>query len=100
MSEQEQQLINIAVYCDSMMVKYGKILKTCKALYSDENKNIEFYIIYDYISVTNYKHFKYIINECNFMITDTEVLVNRDTINIINQEVDKRLNIKTEIYGR
>ena len=100
MSEQGEQLINIATYCNSMMVKYGKSLKTCKALYSNEEKNIEFYVIYEYVSVTNYKHFKYIINECDFMITDTEVLVNRDTINIINQEVDKRLNIKIETYGR
>ena len=100
MSEQQEQLINIATYCDSMMVKYGKLLKACKALYSDEDKNIEFYIIYEYVSDTKHEHFKYIINECDFMITDTEVLVNRDTINIINREVDKRLSIKTEIYGR
>ena len=95
-----EELINIATYCSSMLVKYGKSLKKCNAVYNPIDKVIEFYIIYDYVDNSRYSHFKYIISGCNFMITDIAVLVNSDTIDIINKELDERLHIKDVIYGK
>lgn len=95
-----EDLINIATYCSSMLVKYGSRLKACRAIYIPTDKKIEFYIIYDWTDHQHYSHFKYLINDCNFMMTGTEVLVNSDTIDIINKELDSRLLVKDVIYGK
>jgi len=95
-----EDLVNIATYCSSMLVKYGSRLKDCRAIYIPTDKKIEFYIIYDWVDHQHYNHFKYIISDCNFMMTGTEVLVNNDTIDILNKELDARLLITDVTYGK
>ena len=82
-----EDLINIAIYCNSILVRYGQLISLCKAVYIKEDDALEFSMVYD-----KKKTFQYYIHNFNFTITDTEVLVNRSVINTLNTEIDKRLN--------
>lgn len=84
-------LVNIANYCNSMLVKYGEKLTHCNAIHIKEDDVIEFRIKY-YNESKIPKTFQYHIENFNFMITDTEVLVNKITIDNINKELEKRIN--------
>lgn len=84
-------LINISNYCDSMLVKYGERLSHCNAIYLKEDDVIEFRMKYHTESKIS-KSFQYQIESFNFLITDTEVLVNKASIDAINMEIEKRIN--------
>lgn len=84
------ELINIANYCNSMLVKYGEKLTHCNAIHIKDEDVIEFRIKY-YAAGKVLKTFQYHIENFNFVITDTEVLVNRVTIDSINTEIEKRI---------
>jgi len=82
-----EDLINISSFCNSILVKYGQVVIQCNAIYIKEDDILEFRIRY-----SGDKTFQYHIQNFNFTITDTEVLVNRQAIDSINKELDKRLN--------
>lgn len=94
------ELINISDYCSTLLIKYGNELHSCNAVYNKEENCIEFRIIYNYIDVHRFDSWQYSIQDFNFMLTKTHVLVNSDTIDMINDEVEKRLNVKTVVYGQ
>lgn len=84
-------LINISNYCDSMLVKYGEKMTHCNAIYLKEDDVIEFRVKYHTESRIS-KTFQYHIENFNFLITDTQVLVNKAAIDAINMEIEKRIN--------
>ena len=88
-----EDLINISNYCNAILVKHGQCITKCNALYISEDDVIEFRMQYHLDSEKNHKYFQYRIPNFNFLITDTEVLVNKETIEAINSEIDKRINL-------
>jgi hypothetical protein len=88
-----EDLINISNYCDAMLVKHGQMITKCSALYIKEDDVIEFRMQYHTDHNKNNKTYQYQIDSVNFMITDVEVLVNKETIDKINHEISNRLNL-------
>lgn len=87
-----EELINIANYCNSLLVKHGQVVTHCNAVYIKEDDVIELRLRYKFNKNDSYNTFQYVIQSFNFLITDTEVLVNRDTVEIINHQIERRLN--------
>lgn len=85
------ELINIANYCSSMLVKHGEKITFFNAVYHKADDLIEFQVKY-YNNNKSIKMFQYQLESFNFIITDTEVLVNRDSIDRLNMEIEKRIN--------
>ena len=88
----DSELIDIAAYCNSILVKYGENVSHCKAVYIKSDNVIEFLIRYRLDKKPNYHTFQYVIENFNFIITDTDVKVNKATIDAINIEIETRLN--------
>lgn len=88
-----EELINISNYCNAILVKHGQSITKCNAIYIAEDDVIEFRIQYHIDHEKNNKSFQYRIPSLNFVMTEVEVLVNKDTIDTINQEVEKRINL-------
>lgn len=88
-----EELVNISNYCDAILIKYGQMISKCSALYIKEDDIIEFRMQYHLERNRDYKTYQYHIESINFMITDIEVLVNKEVIDIINTEINKRLNL-------
>jgi len=86
-------LINISNYCDAMLVKYGQSITKCNAIYISEEDIIQFNMQYHLDKERNHKTYQYQIENYNFLITDTEVLVNKSAIDVINIEIENRLNL-------
>mgnify|MGYP000867474402 FL=1 len=84
-----EELVNIANYCNTIRIKYGEKVHECNAVYIKSDDVIEFMIRYWVGDKLDY--FKYVVPNYNFMITDTDVLMNRSSIDKINEEVTKRL---------
>lgn len=84
-----EELINIANYCNTVKIKYGERIKDCTAVYIKSDDVIEFTIRYYVGEFLDY--YKHIIPNYNFMITDTDVLMNKSSVDSINNEVTKRL---------
>lgn len=87
-----EELINIASFCNNILVKYGQIVRDCSSIYIKEDDSIEFRMNYRYQNDESNKTFQFIIQNYNFTITDTEVLVNKSVINSINKEIEARLD--------
>ena len=87
-----EDLINISNYCDAMLVKYGQSITKCNAVYIKDEDIIMFNMQYHIDSNKNHKTYQYSIPNFDFLITDTEVLVNRSAIDKINIEIEKRIN--------
>jgi hypothetical protein len=94
-----EELVNISNYCNAILIKYGQFVTKCGAIYIKEDNVIEFHIQYHLDHNKNYKTFQYLIPDFNFLITDTEVMVNKDSIDVINKEIEKRLNLIQIKYG-
>lgn len=88
-----EELINISDYCNAILIKHGQSITKCNAIYIAEDDVIEFRIQYHLDQEKNHKSFQYRIPNFNFVMTEVEVLVNKDTIDTINQEVEKRINL-------
>ena len=88
-----EDLINISNYCNSILVKHGQCITKCNAVYISDDDVIEFRMQYHLDNEKNHKSFQYRIPNFNFIITDVEVLVNKDTIDMLNIEIDKRVNL-------
>lgn len=93
-----EELINISNYCDAMLVKYGQNITRCNAVYIKEDDVIQFNMQYHLDINKNHKTYQYQIANFNFLITDTEVLVNKSAIDRINNEIENRLNLITVKY--
>ena len=93
-----EELVNISNYCDAMLVKHGQMITKCSAVYIKEDDVIEFRIQYHLDHNKNYKTYQYQIESLNFIITDVEVLVNKSAIDMINNELEKRLNLISVKY--
>jgi len=87
------ELVNISNYCNAILVKHGQMITKCNAVYIKEDDVIEFRVQYHMDHNKNYKTWQYQIESLNFLITDTEVLVNKEAIDIINKELESRLNL-------
>jgi hypothetical protein len=75
-----------------MLVKYGQSMTQCGAVYLKEDDTIEFRMKYRTRNTTSQRTFQFIIENFNFIITDTEVLVNKYTVDRINEEIEMRIN--------
>ena len=82
-----EELINITNYCDTVLVKYGNYIDECKATFFEKEDVLEFRVRYK--KGLDIPFFQYQIANFNFSITDTEVLVNKSTINAINEYIYK-----------
>lgn len=88
-----EELVNISNYCDAMLVKHGQMITKCSAVYIKEDDVIEFRMQYHMDHNKNYKTYQYQIPSLNFIITDVAVLVNKEAIDMINKEIESRLNL-------
>lgn len=86
------ELINIASFCNNILVKYGQVVHVCNSIYIKEDKEIMFQIRYRFKDNESFQTYQFIIQNYNFTITDTEVLVNKSVINTLNKEIESRLN--------
>jgi hypothetical protein len=93
------ELVNISNYCNALLIIYGQQMTQCIATYIRDDDVIEFRIKYHVDRNRNIRTFQYIIQNFNFAITDSEVLVNRSVIDSINKEIDNRINQKTMKYA-
>lgn len=84
-----EELVNIANYCNTVKIKYGEKVQECTAVYVKSDDVIEFTVRYWVGDFLDY--YKYIIPNYNFMMTDTDVLMNKSSVDRINEEVLKRL---------
>ena len=82
-----EELINIINYCDTVLVKFGNYIDECKVTFLEKEDVLEFRVKYK--NGLDIPFFYYHIANFNFSITDTEVLVNKSTINIINEYIYK-----------
>ena len=87
------ELINISNYCSAILIKYGQSITKCNAIYISEDDVIQFNMQYHLDHNKNHKTYQYQIPNFNFLITDTEVLVNKSAIDLINIEIENRLNL-------
>lgn len=76
-----------------ILVRHGETITECKTIYINDDDCLEFRIKYK--SEGKYNTWQYGIENYNFIITDSEVKVNREIINIINDEISKRINKTT-----
>lgn len=84
-----EELVNIGNFCSGLKIKYGKKIKDCDAVYLEKEDIIEFSIRY-WIG-ENLDYFIYVIQNCNFIITDVDVFMNKFSADTINNEVNNRL---------
>jgi hypothetical protein len=83
------ELINIANYCNSVLIKYGQVIRMCNAIYIKDDDVIQINIRYRNRGDDMFQTYQYQIENFDFLITDTEVMVNRSAINNINTEIEK-----------
>jgi Zn-finger domain-containing protein len=88
---EEQELINIGIFCNNVLIKHGENVSHCNAIYIKEDNVIEFRLRYRISKKETYNTYQYIIENYNFIITDTEVKVNKSTIDLINNGIEERL---------
>jgi len=88
---EEQELIDMASYCNNILIKYGENVSHCKAIYLRDDNVIEFQIRYRANKNETYHKYQYIIENFNYIMTDTDIKVNRTTVNDINNEIEKRI---------
>lgn len=88
------ELVNIANYCSSVLVRYGQIVKHCNAVYIQGEDVIQVNVRYRVPGDDVLHVFQYQIQSNDFLITDTEVQVNKSAINNINAEIEKYVNNK------
>ena len=88
------ELVNIANYCNSILVKHGQIVKQCNAIYIPKDDIILVNIKYRLLGYESYSTFQFEIQNYDFLITDTDVQVNRSAINNLNIEIGKFVNQK------
>jgi len=86
------ELINIANYCNNILVKYGENIIHCNAIYIKEDNIIEFRIKYKFSKRESIHTFQYAIENFNFTMTDTEVLVNKSTITVLNNLIEEKIS--------
>jgi hypothetical protein len=94
-----EELINISNFCNSLLVKHGQNIIHCSAMYIKSDDIIEFKMKYHNGNKKNIITYQYDIPNFNFLITDTDVLVNKSAIDTINIEIEKRINIIEMKYG-
>lgn len=94
-----EDLINISSFCNSLLVKHGENIVHCSAIYIKHDDVIEFKIKYHKDNNKSILTYQYDIPNFNFLITDTDVLVNKSAIDFINVEIEKRINIIELKYG-
>lgn len=82
-----EDLIDIGNYSNTVLIKYGNYIDECSAIYMDKDDSIEFRIKFKYPFDGRSKYFQYIIANYNFIITDTEILVNKSSIDAINHYI-------------
>jgi len=85
-----EELVSIATYVNSLKIKHGETLHECNATYVKQDDIIEFKM--RYWDNDRLDYYMFVIPSYNFMITDVDVLVNKNTIDSINEEVNKRVN--------
>ena len=90
------ELVNIVNYCNTVLVRYGKIVKHCTATYIPEEDVINVNIRYRLNGSDSMKTFLYQIQNFDFLMTDIDIQVNRSAINNINAELEKFIN--KEVY--
>ena len=94
-----EELINISNFCNTVMIKHGQNITNCSAMYIKDDDVIEFTMKYHNGSKKNIQIYQYQIPNFNFLITETDVLVNKSSIDVINNEIEKRINIVEMKYG-
>ena len=92
-----EELVNIVNYCNTVLVRYGKIVKHCTATYIPEEDVINVNIRYRLNGNESLKTFIYQIQNFDFLMTDVDIQVNRSAINNINAELEKF--ISKEVYS-
>ena len=86
-----EELINISDCCELILIRYGKYISSCKAIYMQDDDVLHFTMEYTLPGYDTKKIFQYVIHNYDFLFTETEVQVNRSTINIISAEIEKRI---------
>lgn len=86
-----EELINIADYCNTILVIHGQVIEKCTAVLIKEEDVLEFKIKYRFGKNDASHTYQFFIEHFNFLITETEVLVNRNAIESINLELEKKL---------
>ena len=80
-----EDLIDIGNFCNTVLIKYGNYVNECSAIYLDKEDSIECRIKFKYPYDGKATYFQYMIANFNFIITDTEILVNKSSIDSINR---------------
>lgn len=93
-----EDLIDITNYCDTVLVKYGEHVDECNAIFLEKENILECRIKYRSVNNERSRFFQYQIANFNFLMTDTEVLVNRSSIEFINDEINRTIN-KMKAYA-
>ena len=94
-----EELINISNFCNTILVKHGQNVVHCSAMYIKNDDVICFSMKYHNGNKHNMITYQYDIPNFNFLITETDVLVNKSSIDVINNEIEKRINIVEMKYG-
>jgi hypothetical protein len=87
---EEEDLINISTFCNFISIKFGQKISSVGTMLNQEDESLTFWINYT-DSENRVKNFIYNILSHNFIMTDKEFLVNKDTIDTIKYEIEKRL---------
>lgn len=87
-----EELINIGNYVNTIMIKYGEHIDTFTAIYLDREDILECKVHFKKPYFQRDDYFTFQICSFNFTMSDTEILVNKFSIDELNKFIEKYIN--------
>ena len=91
-----EELIDIANYTNTVVIKYGSYINSFTVTYLDKDDVLDCKIQFKYPYEGRTDFLTYQICSFNFTMSDTNVLVNKYSIDDLNSMIEKYINLIKE----